>query len=313
MNFWSLSKAKNKEGKIAIVTGANVGIGYETTKGLASVGVKVIMACRDLSKAENAKQKILQSIPEAQLELMEIDLASLSSVRSFAKDYKAKFDKLDILVNNAGVMMTPFQKTEDGLELQMAANYFGHFLLTGLLIPVLEKSFRSRVVSLSSLAHRWGDIHFDNLNAEKGYDRRQFYAQSKLACLIFAFHLDKKLVKKGYDMHSYAAHPGVSKTNLMRNLPKWAKFLSPVLMPFFSQSAEKGALPILRACLDDTLNGAEYIGPSGKKQYKGHPVIVDSDYNSKDKHKAKQLWKVSEEIVNFKYFKNNDEPKAQAS
>ena len=151
MNFWSLSKAKNKEGKIAIVTGANVGIGYETTKGLASVGVKVIMACRDLSKAENAKQKILQSIPEAQLELMEIDLASLSSVRSFAKDYKAKFDKLDILVNNAGVMMTPFQKTEDGLELQMAANYFGHFLLTGLLIPVLEKSFRSRVVSLSVL------------------------------------------------------------------------------------------------------------------------------------------------------------------
>ena len=198
MNFWSLSKAKNKEGKIAIITGANVGIGYETAKGLAQVGIEVVMACRDLKKAKNAKQKILKSNPEAKLVLMEIDLASLSSVRTFAENFKAKYNKLDILVNNAGVMMTPFQKTEDGLELQMAANYFGHFLLTGLLIPVLEKSFRSRIISLSSLAHRWGDIHFDNLNAEKGYDRRQFYAQSKLACLIFAYHLDKKLVKKGF-------------------------------------------------------------------------------------------------------------------
>ncbi|MCC4229375.1 oxidoreductase [Zunongwangia profunda] len=314
MNFWSLSKAKKKEGKIAIVTGANAGIGYETTKGLASVGVEVIMACRDLQKAETAKQKILKSLPEAKLTLMEIDLASLASVRAFAKSFKSQYNKLDMLVNNAGVMMTPFQKTEDGLELQMEVNYFGHFLLTGLLIPVLEKSFRSRVVCLSSLAHRWGDIHFDNLNAEKSYDKRQFYAQSKLACLIFAYHLDKKLVKKGFDMHSYAAHPGISNTNLMRNLPGWLRFLSPLLMPLFSQSAEKGALPILRACLDDTLNGGEYIGPSGTKQYKGHPVIVDSDYNSKDKYKAKKLWKESEKIVDFEYFKDRELKKeAQAS
>ena len=312
MNFWSLSKAKKQDGKIAIVTGANAGIGYETTKGLASVGIEVIMACRDLEKAKIAKQKIIKSIPDAKLKLMEIDLTSLKSVRDFAENFKAHYDKLDILVNNAGVMMTPFQKTEDGLELQMEVNYFGHFLLTGLLIPVLEKSFRSRVVSLSSLAHRWGDIHFDNLNAEKSYDKRQFYAQSKLACLIFAYHLDKKLVKKGFDMHSYAAHPGISNTNLMKNLPIWLKFLSPLLMPLFSQSAKEGALPILRACLDDTLNGGEYIGPSGIKQYKGHPVIIDSDYNSKDDYKAKQLWKVSEELVNFKYFKYS-ENKAQAS
>ena len=169
MNFWSLSKAKKQDGKIAIVTGANAGIGYETTKGLASVGIEVIMACRDLEKAKIAKQKIIKSIPDAKLKLMEIDLACLKSVRDFAENIKTHYDKLDILVNNAGVMMTPFQKTEDGLELQMEVNYFGHFLLTGLLIPVLEKSFRSRVVSLSSLAHRWGDIHFDNLNAEKSY------------------------------------------------------------------------------------------------------------------------------------------------
>ncbi|MDN3593528.1 oxidoreductase [Zunongwangia endophytica] len=312
MNFWSLNKAKNKEGKIAIVTGANNGIGYETTKGLASVGIEVIMACRDLKKAENAKQKILKLNPEAKLKLMEIHLDNLASVRSFAEEFKSQYDKLDILVNNAGVMMTTYQKTKDDLELQMATNYFGHFLLTGLLIPVLENSFRSRVISLSSLAHKWGDIHFDNLNAEKGYDRRQFYAQSKLACLIFAYQLDKKLVKKGYDIHSYAAHPGVSNTNLMQNLPKWLKFLSPVLMPILSQSAEKGALPILRACLDETLNGGEYIGPSGTKQYKGHPVIVDSDYNSKEDDKAKKLWKVSEAIVNFKYFQNSKD-KAKAS
>ncbi|WBL26816.1 oxidoreductase [Zunongwangia sp. HGR-M22] len=312
MNFWSLNKAKDKTGKIAIVTGANVGIGYETTKGLASLGIEVIMACRDLKKAENAKQKIIKLNPKAKLKLMEINLASLDSVRSFADQFKSQYDKLDILVNNAGIMMTSFQKTDDDLELQMATNYFGHFLLTGLLIPVLENSFRSRVVSLSSLAHKWGDIRFDNLNAEKGYDRRQFYAQSKLACLIFAYHLDKKLVKKGYDIHSYAAHPGVSNTNLMQNLPKWLKFLSPILMPVLSQSAEKGALPVLRACLDETLNGGEYIGPSGRKQYKGHPVIVDSDYNSKEKDKAKKLWKVSEEIVNFKYFQKSQD-KAQAS
>ncbi|WBL21332.1 oxidoreductase [Zunongwangia sp. HRR-M8] len=312
MNFWSLNKAKDKTGKIAIVTGANVGIGYETTKGLASLGIEVIMACRDLKKAENAKQKIIKLNPKAKLKLMEINLASLDSVRSFAGQFKSQYDKLDILVNNAGIMMTSFQKTDDDLELQMATNYFGHFLLTGLLIPVLENSFRSRVVSLSSLAHKWGDIRFDNLNAEKGYDRRQFYAQSKLACLIFAYHLDKKLVKKGYDIHSYAAHPGVSNTNLMQNLPKWLKFLSPILMPVLSQSAEKGALPVLRACLDETLNGGEYIGPSGRKQYKGHPVIVDSDYNSKEKDKAKKLWKVSEEIVNFKYFQKSRD-QAQAS
>lgn len=301
MNFWSLSKVKNKEGKIAIVTGANAGIGFETTKGFAKIGITTIMACRNLEKAKKAKIDILKTYPDAKLEIISIDLADLNSVRKFAETYKNKYDSLDILVNNAGVMMTPLQKTVDGLEFQMATNYFGHFLLTGLLLPVLEKSFRSRVVSLSSLAHQWGDIHFDNLNAEKGYNRRQFYAQSKLACLIFAYHLDRKLVNHGYNVHAYAAHPGVSNTNLMQHLPKWLKFLSPVLMPLLSQSAKRGALPVLRASLDDTLNGGEYIGPSGKKQYKGHPVIVDSDYHSKDEEKAEKLWKVSEKIVDFKY------------
>ncbi|WP_417886081.1 oxidoreductase [Zunongwangia sp.] len=301
MNFWSLSKAKNKEGKIAIVTGANAGIGFETTKGFAKIGIITIMACRNLEKAKKAKDEILKIYPNARLDIIPIDLAELSSVKEFAKTFKKKYDSLDILVNNAGVMMTPLQKTSDGLEYQMATNYFGHFLLTGLLIPVLEKSFRSRVVNLSSIAHKWGDIHFDNLNAEKGYNPRKFYAQSKLACLIFAYHLDRKLVNKNYNIHAYVAHPGVSKTNLMQHLPKFFKFLSPILMPLLSQSAKRGALPILRASLDDTLNGGEYIGPSGKKQYKGHPVIVDSDYHSKDEEKAERLWKVSENLVGFNY------------
>ncbi|MCL4131139.1 UNVERIFIED_CONTAM: hypothetical protein GTU68_051550, partial [Idotea baltica] len=178
----------------------------------------VIMACRNLKKAETAKQQILEKAPNAQVETMEIDLSSLKSVRAFAAAFLKKHKTLDLLINNAGVMIPPYSKTEDGFELQMGANYFGHFLLTGLLLEAIENTPNSRIVSLSSIAHKSGKINFDDLQSEENYSKMEAYSQSKLACLMFAFELQKRLDAKGSKTLSVAAHPGVSNTNLSQHI-----------------------------------------------------------------------------------------------
>ncbi|SHI83735.1 NAD(P)-dependent dehydrogenase, short-chain alcohol dehydrogenase family [Mesonia phycicola] len=287
--------------KIALVTGANTGLGFETTKFLAEKGIQVIMACRNIDKAKEAKQKIVNVYPKANLVILPLDLASLSSVNEFAEEVKQNFSHLDILVNNAGLMFPPYEKTEDGFELQFGINYLGHFLLTGLLIELLEKSaFGGRVVNLSSLAHKWGDIYFEDLQFEKEYDKQKAYGQSKLACLMFAYELDRRLKKTNSSILSVVAHPGLSRTGLFQYLSGFYKIFIPFVYPF-TQSAACGAQSQIKAALDKSLIGGEYIGPSGFQEFSGDPTIVSSNYISKDEVKAKRLWKISEKLVGINY------------
>ena len=286
--------------KIAIITGANTGLGLETTKAFAENNIEVVMACRNESKAEKAKAEILKEIPKAQLKILPLDLSSLDAVRSFAEKFKSEYDRLDILVNNAGLMIPPYGKTKDGFELQFGINYLGHFLLTGLLLEPLKNAAEARVVSLSSLAHKWGDIYFEDLQFQNNYDKQKAYGQSKLACLMFTYELDRRLKEQELSVKSLAAHPGLSRTNLFRHLTGMMKLLTPFVYPF-TQSAKSGAQPQIKAALDEKLAGGEYLGPSGFQEYSGKPKVVGSNAISNDKEKAKRLWEISEELCNFQY------------
>ena len=298
---WNLTNVSSQVGKVAIVTGANSGLGYETALALAAKDMKVILACRNLVKAEDAKEKIQQEQPNASIECRQIDLSSLNSVRDFSADFLKDYQQLDLLINNAGIMIPPFSLTEDGFESQMAANYFGHFLLTEGLLESLMKTPGSRIVSLSSIAHKRGKIQFDDLQFEQDYDAMKAYAQSKLACLIFAIELQRKLDKAGSTTLSLAAHPGISDTELMRHMPIWSRLLVPFIGPFISHKPDKGALPTLRAALDARAQGGDYYGPNGKREFKGQPVKVKPRRKALDEDLGRQLWTISEELTNCTY------------
>ncbi|MDA3867121.1 MAG: oxidoreductase [Salinivirgaceae bacterium] len=294
---FNINNISTQNGRIAIVTGANVGLGYETTLALAKTGMKVVMACRNLQKAQIATEEIRQQIASADLEVMQLDLSSLKSVREFAETYIDRYDRLDLLINNAGIMIPPFTKTGDGFESQMGVNYFSHFLLTNLLFPVIAKTKDSRIVSLSSIAHERGVIDFDNLHAEKGYSKMKAYQQSKLACLIFAIELQRRIEASGSNVISVAAHPGVSNTNLGRHIPKLLVALIMPIFSFFTHKPEKAALPTLMAALDDNVKGGDYFGPTGYKGMKGKPGKVEPKPHAFDTEVAKKLWTVSEELT----------------
>lgn len=303
---WKIEDSPAIPGKIALVTGANTGLGFQTARALAQKDAHVVMACRNMEKAANAKNKILKAKPGAKLTTMEIDLANLESVREFASKFNLEFDKLDILVNNAGVMMPPYTLTDDGFELQYQANYLGHFLLTGLLLRKLESAEAARVISLGSLAHKWGDIYFHDMQFKDEYNKRKSYGQSKLACIMFAYELERRLRHTGSSIQSLAAHPGVANTQLIRFLPKLLKFFAPLFVPFIAQKAKKGALPQIRAALDTSLGGGTYLGPSGPDQYKGKPVVVDSNKKSKDEEVAESLWTISQRDAGIEYLDFNN-------
>lgn len=279
--------------KVAVVTGANSGLGFETSLALAKNGMTVVLACRNLKKAEAAKQQLLHAYAAADLKIIQLDLADISSVKHFAELYKTSFDRLDLLVNNAGIMMSPYKKTIDGFENQLATNYLGHFALTGLLLPLLLRTSGARIVSLSSLSYKWAGIRFHDLHFEEGYSKRKAYGQSKRACLVFAYALQRRLSAAGADTLSVAAHPGLSKTELDRHFPKLIRPLGSL----FLQPANKGALPILFAALGTSINGGEYIGPDGFQELRGYPTKVDSDDDSKNLNTAKRLWEVSEKMT----------------
>lgn len=297
MEKWSIDQVAPQPGRVALVTGANSGIGYETTLGLVQKKVKVIMACRDSQKAEKARASVLAVYPDAQLQPMTVDLCRQADVRVFAQQVREQYARLDLLINNAGVMMPPFQLTEDGFENQFATNYVGHFALTGLLLPLLTTTAGSRIVTLSSLAFRWARIQFDDLHAAKGYSRRTAYGQSKRACLMFAFELQRRLSAAGFPTLSLAAHPGLSKTNLDQYFPALIRPLGNL----FLQSAHHGALPVLYAALAEDLKGGEFIGPDGFQQMRGYPVRVAADDYSQDRAVAARLWEASEEMTRVFY------------
>ncbi len=296
MSF-KLETIESQKGKIAVVTGANSGVGQEITVGLAKKEMRVIMACRNIEKAEQAKTDILERVPGADLEIMELDLNSLHSVRRFAQLYQSKYEHLNLLIENAGIMIPPFVKTEDGFESQMGVNYFSHFLLANLLFPLLNKTSGARILTTSSIAHENGRIDFDNLNSEKGYSKMKAYGQSKLACLMFAYELQDRLEAAGSGVIAASAHPGVSKTNLFQNIPKFVQVLMVPFLPLFTHSPEKAALPMLYAALGDDVKGGDYFGPTGFKGMKGEPAKVKSKAHSHDKAVAKKLWEVSEKLT----------------
>lgn len=292
-DLWSADSISNQSGKVAIVTGANSGIGYETALELAKKGATVVMACRNLQKAEAAANQIRQSNPVGTVDVMELDLGDLDSVRQFAAAFQARYDRLDMLINNAGVMVPPYGKTAQGFETQFGVNHLGHFALTGLLLDVLLQTPQSRVVTVSSAAHRFGQIDFDDLHWEdKAYKANPAYGQSKLANLLFTYELQRKLAAARKDTIAVAAHPGWTETNLQQH-----SGLASTLNPFLAQPQSMGALPTLRAAVDLRANGGDYYGPAGFMEMRGHPVPVQSNDASHNLADARQLWEVSEQLT----------------
>ncbi|MRT92895.1 oxidoreductase [Ancylomarina sp. 16SWW S1-10-2] len=301
MKNWSMNNVESLSDKTIVVTGANAGLGYETTLALAKKEAKVVMACRNASKAEKAKQEILKKAPKAKLEIMTLDLSSLKSVRAFANNFLKTHKRLDVLVNNAGVMIPPYSATEDNLELQMAANYFGHFVLTGLLLDVLNNTAGARIVMLSSKAHESGNIDFDNLNSEKSYSKMGAYSQSKLACLMHAQELNRRLLVAGSKIIAVAAHPGASNTDLARHTPKALYYILYPIIPLFTHKPENAVLPQLMAALDTDVQGGDYFGPTGFGDMKGKPGKVTAKPHAYIESVAKKLFDVSEKLTAFSY------------
>lgn len=291
----------DQTGRNFIVTGANAGLGYETALALAKKNATVVLACRSESRAQGAKEKILKVVPQADLHIQLVDLTDLESVKRFAGNFQSNFDKLDVLINNAGVMVPPYTQTKDGFELQMGANYFGHFLLTGLLMDILKQTENSRIVTLSSLAHLQGTINFEDLHWEKSYSKLKAYQQSKLACLIFTLELQRRLEATKADTISVAAHPGVSPTELVRYVPNLMVYLLTPMFLLISHKPAKGALPTLMAAVQDGVRGGDYYGPTGYNEMKGKPGTAKIASHAKDEEIAQRLWAISEDLTGFKY------------
>jgi len=292
MKRWTLDQMPDQTGRVAIVTGANTGIGFETAAALAAGNATVVLACRSGKKAEEAMRRIRQRTPETHLEYIELDLASLASVERFAESYRAAHDRLDLLINNAGVMIPPLGRTEDGFELQFGCNHLGHFALTGRLMDTLAATPGARVVNVSSMAHRYGVMDFDNLNAEKRYEKIPAYGQSKLANLLFTFELQRRLERIGSGVLATAAHPGWTGTDLQRHSSVIA-----FLNHFFAQSPPMGALPTLRAATDPMAAGGDYYGPRGFYEMRGYPKKVETSPAARNELDAHRLWEVSEDLT----------------
>jgi NAD(P)-dependent dehydrogenase (short-subunit alcohol dehydrogenase family) len=295
---WDVDRIPDQSGRIAVVTGANSGLGLVTARELAKHGAHVVLACRNLDKGRAALADTASVSLNAEPELEELDLASLDSVRAFAERFGASHDGLDLLVNNAGVMAPPRKRTADGFELQFGTNHLGHFALTGLLLDALEGRDDARVVTLSSNAHKFGRISFDNLNGDRRYFRWNAYGQSKLANLLFALELDRRLRAQGSTVKSVAAHPGYAATNLQSAAaPLVDRLVMKVTDAIVAQSGEMGALPVLYAATEPGLEGGTYVGPGGHGEHRGHPKIVQPNRAAKDAKTARRLWEVSEQMT----------------
>jgi NAD(P)-dependent dehydrogenase (short-subunit alcohol dehydrogenase family) len=292
---WTAEHIADVKEKIAVVTGASSGLGKETARVLAQKGVVVILAVRSTDGGEEAALDIRKEFPKSSVEVMKLELSSLASVKSFAKEFSGRYERLDYLINNAGVMVPPYSKTEDGFELQLGTNHLAHFALTGLLLPLLKSTPNSRIVTVSSLAHLSGDLDFDDLAwEERKYDAVQAYADSKIANLYFTYELARKL--KDLDIKVLASHPGWTSTNLQKNSRLFRLF-----NPFFGQKPAMGALPTLRATTDPDAQSGDYFGPSGWKEVRGYPEKVTSNKRSNDKEIAEKLWDTSEKLTGIKY------------
>jgi NAD(P)-dependent dehydrogenase (short-subunit alcohol dehydrogenase family) len=300
---WSPRDIPDLTGLLAIVTGANSGLGQATALELARARATVVIACRNTSKGERAAAAIMEEIPTADVPVAELDLADLASVRAFAQRIAGEHDRVDLLINNAGVMAPPRRETKDGFESQFGTNHLGHFALTGLLLGQLLAASHPRVVTVSSGAHRLGKINFDDLESERHYERWRAYGQSKLANLMFCFELQRRATGAGANLKSMAAHPGYAATNLQSAGPD--RFFERAFMAIgnrvIAQSAEMGALPTLYAATYPALPGGTFVGPDGLGEQRGHPKVVSAASKAYDEQTQRRLWEVSEELTSVHY------------
>ena len=297
MGKWTTADIPDQTGRTAVVTGANTGLGYETATALAAKGAHVVLAVRNIEKGKAAADLIARAHPGASVAIQELDLTSLDSVRAAADQLRADHDSIDLLINNAGVMMTPKATTKDGFELQFGTNHLGHFAFTGLLLDHIVAAPGSRVVTVSSVGHRFArnGIRFDDLQWEKDYSRVGAYGQAKLANLMFTYELQRRL--QGTNTIAVAAHPGGSNTELARNTPAPVRVVFDLVAAYVAQSAEMGALPTLRAATDPGVIGGQYYGPDGFGEQRGYPKVVASSAASHDVDAQRKLWAVSEELT----------------
>jgi len=290
---WTTDDVPGQQGRLAVVTGANTGLGFETAQVLAARGASVVLAVRNVEKGKQAAARIAAAAPGATVTVQELDLSSLDSVRAAAAELRAGHPRIDLLICNAGVMYPPKQTTDDGFELQFGTNHLGHFALTGLLLERMLPVPGSRVVTVSSVGHRiQARINFDDLQWERSYSRVRAYGQSKLANLMFTYELQRRLSGAGAGTIAVAAHPGFAATELMRHTP-----MAAVVTPLFSQDAAMGALPVLRAATDPSVLGGQYYGPGGFLGLRGYPELAASSRRSHDEAVQRRLWAVSEELT----------------
>lgn len=303
---WTTADIPSLAGKTILVTGANSGLGYETALAFAAKGAHVVLACRDQAKGRAAEAAIRGAHPAASTSLLALDLASLADIRRAADAVRAAHPRLDLLVNNAGVMALPYRRTADGFEMQIGTNHLGHFALTGLLLDSLLATPGARVVTVSSGFHRLGKIRFDDLQSERSYSKWPAYGQSKVANLLFAYELQRKLAAKGVDTISVAAHPGYAATNLQTVGPRMegsalVAWISELGNKLFAQSAAAGALPSLYAATMPDVRGGDYFGPNGLGEMWGTPKKCESNAHSRDAAVAAQLWSMSEALTGVRY------------
>lgn len=295
MEHWNEEHIPNQSDRQVIVTGANTGIGFETARIMANKGANVILACRNSEKGELAVRRILDQDSVAKVQFSRLDLADLDSVRDFSDKFLVENKRLDLLINNAGVMMPPESKTKQGFELQFGVNHLGHFALTIQLLPLIIATRKSRVVCVSSQAHRGGSIVFNDLNFKKRrYAPWSAYSQSKLANLLFVLALQKLLT--GTTTIAVAAHPGWTGTDLQRTFT-FARLMN----PFFAMSATQGALPTLRAAVDQNVKGEDYYGPHGFAEMRGFPIKVMTSLAARNQEDAKRLWTASEALTGVSF------------
>ena len=290
---WGAADIPDQAGRTAVITGANSGIGLEAARYLAGRGAHVVLACRDTDKAKAAADGLAARIPGTEVDVVSLDLSELASVHRAAQEIRSRYLRLDLLVNNAGLMMPPYERTQDGFELQFGTNHLGHFALAGLVLPSLLEVAGSRVVTVSSNGHKLGRIHFDDLQFERRYRRMGAYSQSKLANLMFTYELQRRLSGAGTTI-AVAAHPGLASTELARYTPAIVAFFYVRVM---TQKAAMGALPTLRAATDPGVLGGQYYGPGGFFGARGYPKLAESSGQSHDTAIQRRLWTVSEELT----------------
>lgn len=295
MTNFTAADVPDQTGKTVFITGANTGLGFEAAKTLAGKGARVLIGCRSKDKAEQARKTILAEYPKADVAIVELDLGNLKSVTKAAA-VVAKEPQLDVLINNAGIMIPPYELTVDGFESQLGVNHLGPFALTGLLLDKLRDNPNARIVSTSSIAHKRGKIHFDDINAEHGYNPIVRYSQSKLANLYFAYELQRRLEAAGDTVISVAAHPGIADTELSRYIPKPLMLMAPLFRPLFNTPAQ-GAWPTLCAATSDQVAGGDYYGPSKRGETAGPARKVQSTRRSHNLETARKLWDLSIEMT----------------